>query len=59
MSIPLLPRLIYGRLAEVRDTVRSAEDDLLVIRRRIRRWLRVVAVLLAVLIAILLVRPPY
>jgi ubiquinone biosynthesis protein len=57
MSIPLLPRLIYGRLAAVGQSVRNAEDDLLVIRRRIRRWLRVVAVLLAVLIVILLWRP--
>ncbi|HXX82670.1 MAG TPA: ubiquinone biosynthesis regulatory protein kinase UbiB [Casimicrobiaceae bacterium] len=57
MSIPMLPRLIYGRLAAVGDKVRNAEDELLEMRRRVRRWLRVVAVLLAVLIVILLLRP--
>jgi ubiquinone biosynthesis protein len=57
MSIPLLPRMIYGRLAGVGEKVRDAEEDLAKLRKRLRRWLQVVAVLLAALIVILLRRP--
>jgi phage tail protein X len=57
MSIPQLPRMIYGRLAGARERVKDAQDDLANLRRRLRHWLQVVAVLLAVLIVILLLRP--
>ena len=56
MSIPMLPRLIYQRLVAVRDSVQTAEEELATIRKRIRRWLITVSVLLAVLIAVLLLR---
>jgi ubiquinone biosynthesis protein len=56
-ALPLLPRLLYQRFVTVQERVRTAEEDLIATRIRLRRWLKLVAVLLAVLIVLLLLQP--